>query len=327
MTSFPKLDSNLVPDDLVGSDNTLRANIILNAFRIAVNGSLSVQNMVDGVVDEFEDETGVDTTISTDETYDSADDYYHNPTPAGSNVLTGGSNHTSTPLHEGSASLPFDGNTGTQLRFADATTDYVYLQLASPAIITSFRYRTGTADVATHLTGWTVFGSQDGSSWSSSLGTMNHGTGASVNTWYGPEALTNETSYAWYKFQMGSSGNNSNAYISEIEAFEDAVAPNMVLVSEIATAETAPHEAYLVVWQEDVDAVTLNTDLVGAISRDDGTTWTNVTLVEEAMLATGRILAGSVDISGQPSDTDMLWRLTGANIKEMKIHGVGLSWS
>ena len=81
------------------------------------------------------------------------------------------------------------------------------------------------------------------------------------------------------------------------------------------------------VWQEDVDAVTLNTDLVGAISRDDGTTWTNVTLVEEAMLATGRILAGSVDISGQPSDTDMLWRLTGANIKEMKIHGVGLSWS
>jgi len=48
-------------------------NIMLNAFRISVNGGLTVQNMVDGVVDEFEDETGVDTSTSTNETYAAID--------------------------------------------------------------------------------------------------------------------------------------------------------------------------------------------------------------------------------------------------------------
>ena len=51
-------------------------NIVLNGFRIAVNGSLSIQNMVDGIIDEYEDETGID-TINSDAIYDSAGNYYY----------------------------------------------------------------------------------------------------------------------------------------------------------------------------------------------------------------------------------------------------------
>jgi hypothetical protein len=59
-------------------------NTMLNAFRIAINGSLSQQNMIDGVVDEFEDETGIDTNTggSTGQAYNSTDDYYSPQTTA-----------------------------------------------------------------------------------------------------------------------------------------------------------------------------------------------------------------------------------------------------
>lgn len=53
-------------------------NIMLNAFRIAVNGSLSVFDMVDGFVDEYQDESGVDTGLSTGETYFPTNRYYEN---------------------------------------------------------------------------------------------------------------------------------------------------------------------------------------------------------------------------------------------------------
>ena len=54
----------------------LQDNILLNAFRIAINGGLVKYNMVDGIMDEFEDESGVDTATSTNEDYDSVNDLY-----------------------------------------------------------------------------------------------------------------------------------------------------------------------------------------------------------------------------------------------------------
>jgi len=55
---------------------TVKDNILMNAFRIAINGSLVKYNMVDGIMDEFEDESGVDTATSTNEDYDSSNDLY-----------------------------------------------------------------------------------------------------------------------------------------------------------------------------------------------------------------------------------------------------------
>ena len=85
----------------------------------------------------------------------------------------------------------------------------------------------------------------------------------------------------------------------------------------------------MVVFQEDVTSTTLNTDIIASVSRDGGSNFTNVTLADEGYVvgASGqRILAGIVDISGQPSGTSLRWKIALAN-NQSKIHGVSLAWN
>ena len=102
---------------------------------------------------------------------------------------------------------------------------------------------------------------------------------------------------------------------------------NMTLISNATTAETQPDNSRLIVFEEDVDSVTVNTDIKGWVSRDGGTTWSQVTLADEGnYTGSQRILSGTVDISGQPSGTSMKYKITTHNYKNMKIHGTGLTW-
>lgn len=59
-----------------GIDDVARDNIVILAWKLAIAESLSVFNLEDGVVDGFEDETGIDTASSTNEEYNETDDYY-----------------------------------------------------------------------------------------------------------------------------------------------------------------------------------------------------------------------------------------------------------
>lgn len=61
----------------------LRNNIMLNAFRIAVAGNLSKLNMQDGVMDEFEDDTGINQSsgVSENYVYDAFGDFFTRATP------------------------------------------------------------------------------------------------------------------------------------------------------------------------------------------------------------------------------------------------------
>ena len=53
-------------------------NIGILGFKMAVNDGITIFNLVDGVVDEFHDESGVDTSESTNQFYDSTTDFYAN---------------------------------------------------------------------------------------------------------------------------------------------------------------------------------------------------------------------------------------------------------
>ena len=102
---------------------------------------------------------------------------------------------------------------------------------------------------------------------------------------------------------------------------------NMTLISESNTASAQPDNARIVLFEEDVDSVTINTDLKAYVSRDGGTTWTQITLSDEGDYETGKqILSGSVDISGQPAGTSMEYKIITLNAKDLKIHGTGLLW-
>ena len=55
-------------------------NIGVLGFKLAVNDGLTVFNLIDGVVDEFHDNTGVDTAESSNATYDASADTFSNST-------------------------------------------------------------------------------------------------------------------------------------------------------------------------------------------------------------------------------------------------------
>ena len=56
---------------------------------------------------------------------------------------------------------------------------------------------------------------------------------------------------------------------------------NMTLLSNAQTAQADPAEGRLMLYEEDVDAITLDTDLKGYVSRDGGTTYTQTPLVDD----------------------------------------------
>ena len=103
---------------------------------------------------------------------------------------------------------------------------------------------------------------------------------------------------------------------------------DITMQSNAFTAQSAPSKIRAVVFEEDVDTVTINTDFKLYVSRDGGTNWSQITLADEGDYATGKqIWSGEVDVSGQPSDTSVKYKITTHNTKQCRIHGVSLSWS
>ena len=164
--------------------------------------------------------------------------------------------------------------------------------------------------------GSSYFGHPQITSGSTEEGSANSGGGT---TQPGYVSSTNEgTTYP------GSSGVGEDGYV----LISASSATATTIVSNAFTASSAPSTSRIVVFQENIDSITLNTDLVASVSRNGGSNFSTVTLVDEGYVtgASGqRILAGLVDISGQPSGTSMRWKLALDN-NQSKIHGVALSW-
>ena len=101
------------------------------------------------------------------------------------------------------------------------------------------------------------------------------------------------------------------------------------IVSTAFAANSIPTTSRIVVFQENVDTPTLNTDIIASISRDGGSNFTTATLSDSGYVTGSsgqRILTGQAAISGQPSGQSMRWKLALAN-NTVKIHGVSLQWS
>ena len=124
----------------------------------------------------------------------------------------------------------------------------------------------------------------------------------------------------------GEKGGAGNGYV--LLTGSGSVTASTTIVSNAFTAGSAPSSSRIVVFQENVGSVTLNTDIVASISRDGGSTFTTATLADSGYVTGSsgqRILTGTATVSGQPSGTSMRWKLALAN-NQMKIHGVSLQW-
>jgi hypothetical protein len=329
-----------------GIGATDRANLIKNSFDIAVQSGAVLQNMVDGVVDVYTDESGVDTATSTDETYNSAGDYYHNPGVLAVTPNTGGytGNTGNYTIGSGSASClsgshniyvttALSGNFSISINLAAGGTSSKFgVFLASEVGTFNATANAGGMDSMTSSwwfdtgAGQYKYGTSSVQGLAQTTGTYILARVGSVITLTAPASsrVFAQESSADVIICLCSQGSSTYNTMSWTSAGPTA---NTVLVSDTFTALSQPDTAYVTVWHEAVDSVTMNTDFTVEVSRDAGTTWTAVTLTESTTNGATTILTGSVDISAQPAGTSMRYRTKFLNTKSQRQHGIGLQWS
>ena len=336
-------------------DALARNNIALLAFKLATQNGFAIFQMVDGIMDEFEDETGVDNGASLNEVYDAAADLYGNTlaTPSASGEWTGGANFS----YSGD-DVNKDSNGNASLRTDDTfTADFSYYGKPNG----SFSGSEGTLGVYDVAENATFSGSDSKGAMQSMTESYYLAPRTSSTTWdveYGgvskatvviAEDGTDNmrfsrvgTTVSLYKNDVlvhafaETTSNELRAVCGIWGAAQDwldvqwSQAPlDLTLIAEDQAASgAAPTDVHMVVFEQDGGvALTVNTDIKAYASRDGGTTWTQVTLADEGNYASGqRVLIGTADISGQPSGTTMTYKITTHNAKDMKLHGVSLLW-
>ena len=110
------------------------------------------------------------------------------------------------------------------------------------------------------------------------------------------------------------------------------VANDMTLISNATTAESTPTKGDMVMtYTNGAGTNTINTDIKGYVSRDNGTTWTQGTLASQGTTGGHTIVTfHDLDISSQPSGTSMKYKIETLNqtaSKVARIQAVSLGWS
>jgi len=278
-----------------GASAAEAANIMINSFNIAAAGGFAYQNMVDGVVDEFEDETGVDTSTSTNESYNTASDYYTNEDPYALIAYGTGTTIGDMTMYGGIAAA-FDGNTthavaAAATRVPSSSVDHFvgksWAGGATKTITKFIAYPSSDIGFTNNASPYTIeLRAHTSAPSAAGDGTLLYTTGAGSGT--GPptgnttnvdvdSGITTTTAYAHHWLSMGH-GVNGTITVAEVEFFEETAPINMTLFSNATTALAVPTDANIVIWQEDgASAITLNTDLKAYASRNGGTTYTQTT--------------------------------------------------
>ena len=356
--------------DLTATVAVNQTNIVLNAFRIAIDASRSIFNMVDGIVDYFNDETGIDTANSTNESYDAGNDLYKpsadtvSVSPfahykcndnAGNTTVTDdgtganngvGNVNTSNYSVVGKINEAFDLNgssefinldlleadidsdttgsisvwvnpdslTGDHSIFTMADTSqeiYFTLDIGSGKVKCSFvttdspnvrwQLRDDTTIIVTG-TWYHIVITHDGSSpkmYVNSVDVTNLTFSTDTTLWFSANEVDFDNArlgtllrnsgaaaffmngqiddFRYYQNKTLTQGEVDALFNSGNGTEDDQPAGNinnMTLISDTFTAEAQPDDARIVILQEDVDAVTINTDLKVYITRDAGQTFT-----------------------------------------------------
>lgn len=282
--------------------------------------------MAAGVADAFEDESGVDTASSTNEVYDSTNDRYgsittlplmtSNSLPTG-NEASASSNNAGNPSAEYYA---FDG--ATTVWASVGNTVPAWIKRKTPSAVTLYSYAiTANADNEAPQA-WTLQGSNDDSSWtdidtrSGQSFTTAQKRSFSIASLSGP--------YLYHRLYITTGSTGSSIKIRELELVGLYA---MSLRSVAYTATSAPTTARFSV-SANLGGGTINTALIAYASRDNGTTWTAVTLTAGRTLGDGTtIYEGSASISAQPSGTSMKWRVDTTDDYNVSVSSVVFQWS
>ncbi len=175
--------------------------------------------------------------------------------------------------------------------------------------------------------GWKLQWSDDGSAWTDSGASVSGANGNNVT--YGSPVVAVSAHRYW---RILCTQNASNVMVfgtREVEFLEyDFVTHAMTLASAAAAADEEPVAARAVLLVEPLEAITLGTDLICGVSRDDGESWTALALSREVAFESGlELLAGAeASLELQPSGTAMRIRLLAPTSRRIRVKGWALQW-
>jgi len=352
IASGATVGGSLISSGAGGATAAEATNIIINSFNIAAAGGFAYQNMVDGVVDGFEDATGIDAGTSTNEYHNHIDSFYSTVHVATSSASGEWSGNTGEMTFSGLDVTNIGGAGDAHIKVDDTLTGDFSVQFTVEKLTSSqFGFYPTSADGSfndssgahnaglgelagmfsfTQITGLAEYAgeSEETIGWAEGDVMKWERVGSVVKLYKnGSVARTmTGTSSGTVRVFCGTQA-ASGMNIDAISWTDSATVYNTILFSNATTALAVPDDANIVIRQEDIESITLNTDLKAYASRNGGTTYTQITLAEVSSLTTGRILTGTVDISGQSSAVAMKYKIETLNTKKQTIHAVALQWS
>ena len=110
---------------------------------------------------------------------------------------------------------------------------------------------------------------------------------------------------------------------------------NMTLQSSGFEADKVPTSARIVLFQDysesNPQVVLPNTDINAYVSRDSGTTFTEITLLREMNIPVDdgavNFYVGTVDLDEKPNGKEMVWKIITHNNVGIRVRGVSLQWA
>jgi len=314
------------------ADAAIHNRMAVTELRRVIDAGAAYHQTINAIADEFSDETGIDTSSSLNEVYDTSGDFYTNAN-AGTSTVNAIPAMTSDTEPSGVVSQT-GGGAGAYIFYDRA---YSIGAFGSPYGFVQYDFGSGNGKVIKQYKigarndytssaprAWTFQGSNDNSTWTIIDTQANQSFGGGELKVYN---VSNSTNYRYYRNNFTQTNGHANMTWNSIEMYAALAPVNMTIISNAFTAESEPSTARLVLLHQPVDAVALGTDFTAEVSIDGGTTFDAVTLSDLGEFSTGvNILAGTVNVSAR-TGTSLKYRLTTLNIKEQKIHGTWLQWS
>jgi hypothetical protein len=359
-TNASNLSSGDVPLAQLGNapatdTTTIEDDIALLGFKVAANGSFGKYNLVDQTEDAFMDATGIDAVASTGEIRNAAN-YYSGSTSAlqtyselvGTAAVTSGM-LTQSGLSTFSAAHMINGSTAAPAYgfYTDGSGVGSWMQIdfgvGNEYSLRRWGYYMGAGGNV--YAEWKIQHSDDTVTWTDWNSGATFGGHPATPAWYysGTPANTFGADHRYwrsYKTDVAAGGYFHMEVIFEAYDLPNAAAVNMTLVSNSTTAnDGAPTKGDIVMTYTNGvagagGATAINTDVKAYCSRDNGTTYTLMTLVAQGTTGSASphfiVSAHDVDISSQPSDTEMIYKIETLNqsaAKETRIQAVSLGWS
>lgn len=343
-------DKAVTPASIAGvltdiSSNTtdisrLENNLILEVFRRMIGDSqVGADAFQDGWVDTLQDESNVDTGASSGQVYNSKDDYYSNMAIIDSYDT---SNYSFVQyLYAGSVTQC--GQCFTVSAESIISSCMFYLNtIGSPTgnVVAKIYQLTGTIgtngkpdgvllatsepiDAATLPADFTEHHFSFGTPPTLSAddycigveytgGSSSHKVGVGLDN-TSPTHAGNQWTYTSPTY---------SAYSGVDTLFTVYTPTDMSLISDAYEAESEPTKSKALFIMEDIVPVTINTDVKAWASNDDGSTYEQITLVDEGDWETSqKIIVGSDEMTAVSDKTTRL-KITTHNNKEIKIHAV-----